>query len=1564
MSNINYSTFLTSIIQQLNDPNPEIVTLAREALIEIGINSPVLMAEALVKSLTAYSSDSICNRVEIIKVLHAITLKNFSTNLISKITYTLLSLLTVVPPLTGEIVTECLELLNTFCKMNSTVTACEIRSISNNTSSIIEFFLSRIRNREMMFFILDNQPAIPFTLLVNNLQKTQDDKARSQICRLLTELSDVLIDTKTDPKILTPTFFTCIDVIMNTWSKGVQSPSKSDYYGAISSIVNAVDVLQLNPKFDKIVNFFNDALQNQATKKAAAAGLPSVLSLIERIRDKPKIQSTTSAKLLFDFIDSEYINIQTDGSIMRSINNAVGGLTALLNVYPKSPLDIVLNKVPQPASFYVLNYYCNLFGDRYAKEIGSSLSKVNLSSMNNETKSLYSNCFFTLIKKCGISYEKQEIRKAEEKAAEEMRKKDAETYNEYYVAPLVYVSKNEADKSATVKYEVPKSVPSFDEILMKVSMFIGGDQNDPSTRDSKIQFGFIMKQNPESFRYVYPKIFSYLMMPSLFFSSPTLISVACNGCDFIKKNREMLKTAKIDEFSLLAILLMLSLSDLFIPSTKQEFRKVISVLSNVDEPLDSNENSEQEEVIDSNSENEKIENLIHSILSKHDNKEYHSSLLKAAQGNVTNYINYGGDSPIHSPTNRSALLSSNAKLLGFLLSSKFNSSELDPVLTALIVQMSPLDSMRISAIAKFIGITASFNPESAVNFVKANINMIITNQDNKLKFWKKKEKPTLEPVSCTLAIGEILRYSPISFNDFQSIVGAFNTRFIESKEVPNWAKMKTIEAIINRNTSDPNFTVPNAKLYSTRCSLVVQESADSGTFISAVDALFAICTNNDSNIERPEIIVGNTLKFVEKGFKPTENVDCVSHVSQFIEKVVASKQLDNQSIILNFHEATSSFLTTSNWHKFVDSMSLVVNSFNSVKDANKLKFCQVISSYYIVSSARNSDVAKKVVYKLLSLLDSSKYNCESIDIQSPSEMAQIIFDCCHGIELKEVLSILIPSIVTLSHSQLGSAANSLLRAFATTREATEDPQAFVKVCIKHSNESGDAIVTLFKLDKEKVIDLLITETFSQNIATASSSLFSCAEIRHDVIVTLIERAKLLHSKNEEETLNNSEAAIYVNPIESALSILSNVKYSIPYNSDDNGEYILIELSIINLKLKYDHEKTAKLSEKQVALSNSFNNNITNSICDIFGAIMGDNSIFVGQNNEERKMMLSPQEAPQVIRHVIRDFVMKKKGKNESLFETAKKVNDTNSFVCQIVISIALGQILANKNTSPDLSVSIVDFLTQEEEGEKEEETYKTETNQINTFNRIIALSEICPYSESAKKCSDKIIEFVIKNFNYAPGPGLNAILRILPCLSDETFLRCFEDVLKIVEQALKSKIVSNLTSSNLNALKVLMEICSSSALSKSVTTIEKLWSDYPLFLTTFYFCQDFSIVTKCLDLFNNRLGVSRMTVPLYGSSIEDCFREFINNNRIEIEKAVSINPKRFVDNLIEKVGCHHCPDVRSLFIIFAIFIISLQNAAIPDEIKEKLKNKFGEMVNDPSEKVRDVLAFTLEIQLQ
>ena len=84
MSNINYSTFLTSIIQQLNDPNPEIVTLAREALIEIGINSPVLMAEALVKSLTAYSSDSICNRVEIIKVLHAITLKNFSTNLISK----------------------------------------------------------------------------------------------------------------------------------------------------------------------------------------------------------------------------------------------------------------------------------------------------------------------------------------------------------------------------------------------------------------------------------------------------------------------------------------------------------------------------------------------------------------------------------------------------------------------------------------------------------------------------------------------------------------------------------------------------------------------------------------------------------------------------------------------------------------------------------------------------------------------------------------------------------------------------------------------------------------------------------------------------------------------------------------------------------------------------------------------------------------------------------------------------------------------------------------------------------------------------------------------------------------------------------------------------------------------------------------------------------------------------------------------------------------------------------------------------------------------------------------
>ena len=609
-------------------------------------------------------------------------------------------------------------------------------------------------------------------------------------------------------------------------------------------------------------------------------------------------------------------------------------------------------------------------------------------------------------------------------------------------------------------------------------------------------------------------------------------------------------------------------------------------------------------------------------------------------------------------------------------------------------------------------------------------------------------------------------------------------------------------------------------------------------------------------------------------------------------------------------------------------------------------------------------------------------------------MAQVLIDNSKC-EVNVALSNLFPSIATLSHTQLGSAANSLIRAFATTKQATTDPQTFAKEYIKHSNESGDSIVTLFKLDKEKIVDLLLSEQFSQNIATTAYSLLSNNETCHDAIVTLIERAKLLNKQNEENMLKGeNQNQTFINPIESALSILSSVKYSIPYYSDNNGEFILVEFSIINLKLRYScihlndkENKNVGLSEKQIALCNQSNTNITSMICDIFSAMMSDNSIFNGDKNEARRSMLVPQEAPQIIRSVFRDFVAKKKGESQSLFETIKKLNDLNDFVSQIVISIALGQILANKSTAPELSLNIVDFLTQIKTNEAElnansdvdnaindasvavadggnGEDYLNESDQINTFNRIIALSEIFPYSESAKVCSDKIIEFVIKNFKYAPGPGLNAILVVLPSLSDEATVKSFDSVIKVVEQALSSKVVSSLGNTNSTALKILMSICSSTSLSKDGKAIEKLWQDYPLFLTTLYFCPDSSTSSKCLDLFNNRLGLARMTLPIGSQVVEDCFNEFVEVNSLELTKAISVNSKRFVLNLIEKSANHKCPDVRCLFAILAMFLIGLQSSVIGDEEKEKIKEKIGELLNDQSEKVRIILAKSLESQLQ
>lgn len=1520
--NIDYSSFINSIVQQLSESNPELVSLARDSLIEIGKSSPTQMASYLIKQLTSYSTTSTVNRVEIIKVLHQIALSNFSTSLISSLTYTLVSLLTVTPPLTGEIATECVNLLNTFCEMNAVVTSFEIRTIQTNTYSIIDFFLQRVRKRDLVFFISqDNNPATPFTLIVSNLSKTADDKVRIHFCQLLIELSDLLQENKIDPKILTSNFLNVIETITVAWSKTTPMSSQSHFLNAIGAIVNCIDLSQLSSKFDKIISFYNDSLKNAATRRAAATGLSTILALIEKLRDKPKIQSSTCASSLFDFIDSEYPNIQQDGAALRAINSAVGALSSLLAVYPKAPLDFALKRIPSNASLYTLNYFCNNLGDQYAVEIATSLSSSkSITSASSDTKSLYANCFFTLIKKLGIAYEKQQMIKAEEERTKQLLAAQTENYQRQYNSTLPTIYRMDDMPYDQNRIEIPDRIPQLDDVLMKVATFIS-DQNDQNARDIITQFEFILKQTPEAFRYVFPKIISSMMTPSLFFSTPSLISIALCGLKFIQAHRYLIKNAKVDEMKLLSHLLMLYLCELYFPSTKSELRQIIAAVADVH-----TQPSSDNYIPTVQSENSLAEDLLMSIITTHDDKEYQQSLLKHTQDNIAGYINYGGEKPLFSAVHRSAFLASTAVLLGYLLQSNHNVGQMQTVRTFILTQMNPLDSIRMAAIAKFIGLTAATNPKEAVAFVRASLDVHIMNKENRLKFWKKKEQPSLSLLVCTLAVGEIVKNAPISFNEFSTLLTNFSAYLVEEKTIPDYAKMNAIECLFGRNAADPSFTVANSKQFATRCSLVIQDSTDFQSFISAINALSSCANGNPNAIERPEQIITNMLKFVTKGFKPNENIELALAIADVISKIVKAKSISNSTILINFHESIKDFLLKSNWSEYTEAMSIVVSSFNSFKDSNLIKILQIISVYFIIAINKKSSAAKNIVVKLLSLLN----NTDEFDM-SFNQMAQMLLDFSNDSDLQSVISSLFQTITIYSHSSLGMQANSLLRAFSLTTQCSQKLELFLQEYVKVANYAGNAIINLFAIDKEKVIDYLLNEQFGPNISTIASSLLSTEdeELKHEIVKQIIQRMK---------------SSTY----ESATSILNSIKYSIPYMNNNNGELILLSLSLLNLQLNSSTHSIQQSTEQSQndKQTLTINSNCINSIISIFSALTGKT-----WSQNDKKQFQSFSDGPKMISFVCQEFINKKNGETRDLFELAKSfTSEPNS---EIVIAIVLGKILHDSKTSLELALEIVDFLTQDLE--------ETETMQSTIFNRIAALSEISPDSEAAKQDSEKIINFVLKNIELATIPATNAILNVIPVLNDDQMIKSYSNILNVIETSLKNK---NMLNAENSSFEILLNICESTVLANNSNAVEKLWTIYPLFLLTMMFCNDFQLIAKTLNMFNVRLTVPQMIFQQFdGAHVEESFNSFLQDNNKEILAAILINPKRFIDNFIDKCENHQDPKVRSLFAMAAMFFVDSYDQSLPEEEKQKLIDKISELRNDESELVRMAITKTLSKQL-
>ncbi|EAY13226.1 hypothetical protein TVAG_097960 [Trichomonas vaginalis G3] len=520
-----FTSLITSVAKLLSDPSPDVVKYASEAIIEMGKPAATKVSRILINTLNSFSSSQPVNRIEILKAIREITKFSPEPELIRTVCPTIITLLTSVPQIEGEVSEICQEILCNFSDRSINGVIAEFHDI-NVTLPLTEFFIKRARNGELTFFMNNNVPTNLFIQYLQKSTKVTEEPTRIAICNLLIQIaanlsSTIQLSTGCGLSVYVADI---LEQMSALWYKSSGVELQKQILSTIGNVSIIAGEAEIKKRADKLIFMFYDAASQKNLKQFAPGSICPFMTTLEKAKELPAVQTQNLAKALIEYILNEYANMQTDGLIMKSLNEAVGALSTIQILYPAFPLETTISKLPNIAAFFILNYFCSSLATTvYATKLIEAIANVKFASLKSDQKEMYCNCFSTLIRKC------------------------------------------------TTKH------PKINEIFKNVITFISTDQQ--NSRGTILSLIASARQSESSYDILYPVIFEYINNPVYFFASPTLIEIASLHISKITNHEESLDTIRLKPIQLVALLMSFYYSEVLSFETKQHISQLVLSLS-------------------------------------------------------------------------------------------------------------------------------------------------------------------------------------------------------------------------------------------------------------------------------------------------------------------------------------------------------------------------------------------------------------------------------------------------------------------------------------------------------------------------------------------------------------------------------------------------------------------------------------------------------------------------------------------------------------------------------------------------------------------------------------------------------------------------------------------------------------------------------------------------------------------------------------------------------------------------------------------------------------------------
>jgi hypothetical protein len=392
------------------------------------------------------------------------------------------------------------------------------------TGATLDFLLERAKVRESIFFVSKGSVTPLFQSVLESITKVTQEKLRLPICRLLGDVADIMIELFPKGSCLSGAFAGTLDVLIKQWFKKPVE-LQNEILLVVGKLSCAIGAQNLIANADKICGFLGDSVGRAGLKFSAVAGLGSALSQIELLSTVPKMQPIPLITKLYDFVESEYPNMKTDGTTMKAVNRAVGALGSLMTTFPTAPLDAILKKLPATAALYTLNLFCGSFAQsEFALAIASGLASARFPLWSPPQKAFYSTCFMSLLRQCAVA------------------------------------------------------APDFVDIFRNVIHFIanGGDE------ETATALVALAEQNTHVFPMLSPAVFQFLLNPLFLSAVPTLVGITVAMKPHIVRTLRQIQQANLDLVEITGILLIFYFADMFKAEAKRKIAVIVAALVGIE----------------------------------------------------------------------------------------------------------------------------------------------------------------------------------------------------------------------------------------------------------------------------------------------------------------------------------------------------------------------------------------------------------------------------------------------------------------------------------------------------------------------------------------------------------------------------------------------------------------------------------------------------------------------------------------------------------------------------------------------------------------------------------------------------------------------------------------------------------------------------------------------------------------------------------------------------------------------------------------------------------------------